>query len=166
MSTLVFQERSRLWNAGELGEISESLGDGRDPDVKNPSRRDQLGRERPQEFREAACNRHGLSGSLSDKNWRKSHDFRGVAPFHPFSPSTASRDWERYSKVNSRNRLGVCCCATNIGLNLQQTPLCVCCRVCCRLFRHGRIHSAPFQGLEIDAGEPSGMPEGMTVNLG
>ena len=32
--------------------------------------------------------------------------------------------------------------------------------------RHGRVHSAPFQALEIDAGEPSGVPDGMTVKRG
>ena len=57
---------------------------------------------------------------------RKGHDFRGVAPYHPFSPSTAARDWERCCKGSRHKRLGFCLgvdkyrakCATNPPLSL------------------------------------------------
>ena len=61
-------------------------------------------------------------GHFCRLNCRKAHLFRGVAPYHPFSPSTAPRDWERCYKGSRHKRLGFCLGATNIGLNLQQPP--------------------------------------------
>ena len=48
-----------------------------------------MDRERPPpEAREAVCPKHSLSGPRFEQKVRKRHDFRGVAPYHPFSPST------------------------------------------------------------------------------
>ena len=77
-----------------------------------------MARERPLGPREPVWDKHGLSGSLSDDFLQKSHDFMGVAPYLPFSPSTASRGWVRCCKTKRSKRIGVCHGVTNIGSNV------------------------------------------------
>ena len=82
-----------------------------------------MNRERPPEPERLLGTHIPSRGHVLSTKCEKGIFLGGGAPFHPFSPSAAPRDWVRCCKASRHKRLGVFLGATDIWLKLRQTPL-------------------------------------------